>query len=54
MPQRKLFKVEVVTCVENILNYCSCQLCVYRELADVPAATDQAVELSKFSEVSYA
>ena len=30
------------------------QLSVYRELADVPAATDQAVELSEFSEATYA
>ena len=29
------------------------QLSVYRGLADVPAATDQAVELSKFSEATY-
>ena len=29
------------------------QLSVYRELADVPAATDQALELSKFSEATY-
>ena len=29
------------------------QLSVYRELADVPAATDQALELSKFSEPTY-
>ena len=27
---------------------------MYRELADVTAATDQAVELSKFSEATYA
>ena len=29
------------------------QLSVYRGLADVPAATDQALELSKFSEATY-
>ena len=29
------------------------QLSVYRGLADVPAATDQALELSKFSEPTY-
>ena len=30
------------------------QLSMYRGLADVPAATDQALELSKFSEATYA
>ena len=29
------------------------QLSVYRGLTDVPAATDQALELSKFSEATY-
>ena len=36
-----------------LISFMYYQLSVYRELADVPAATDQAVELSKFSETTY-
>ena len=36
-----------------LINFTYYQLSVYRELADVPAATDQALELSKFSETTY-